>query len=263
MLQLFNDKPVTLRTLDVGADKALPYMPIIEENPSLGWRGIRITLDQPEIFLIQVRAMLRANAATSNLSILLPMITSIEELDEARKLIHRAELEVEASLGYELPKLRLGVMVEVPSMLFMFKHLATRVDFISVGTNDLTQYLLAVDRNNTRVASLYDSLHPAVLQALDMIAKETRHYGLGLALCGEMAGDPHCVALLVGLGYRHLSMNGRSVARVKYLLRHLDKEDVEALARGCIEAQTAADVRHQVTDFMEKIGMGGLIRGGR
>ena len=263
MLQLFNDKPVTLRTLDVGADKPLPYMPISEENPSLGWRGIRITLDQPEIFLIQVRAMLRANAATSNLSILLPMITSIEELDEARKLIERAEREVETSLGYELPELRLGVMVEVPSMLFMFKHLATRVDFISVGTNDLTQYLLAVDRNNTRVASLYDSLHPAVLQALDMIAKETRHYGIDLALCGEMAGDPHCVALLVGLGYRHLSMNGRSVARVKYLLRHIEKEDAEALAKASTQAQTAAEVRQQVTEFMEKRGMGGLIRGGR
>jgi len=263
MLQLFNDKPVTLRTLDVGADKPLPYMPIIEENPSLGWRGIRITLDQPEIFLIQVRAMLRANAATSNLSILLPMITSIEELDEARKLIQRAESEVEASLGYELPELRLGVMVEVPSMLFMFKHLASRVDFISVGTNDLTQYLLAVDRNNTRVASLYDSLHPAVLSALDMIAKETKHYGIDLALCGEMAGDPQCVALLVGLGYRHLSMNGRSVARVKYLLRHIEREGAEALARASIKAQTAAEVRQQVTEFMEKRGMGGLIRGGR
>lgn len=263
MLQLFNNKPVTLRTLDVGADKPLPYMPISEENPSLGWRGIRITLDQPEIFLIQVRAMLRANAATSNLSILLPMITSIEELDEARKLIERAEREVEASLGYALPELRLGVMVEVPSMLFMFKHLATRVDFISVGTNDLTQYLLAVDRNNTRVANLYDSLHPAVLQALDMIAKETRHYGIDLALCGEMAGDPHCVALLVGLGYRHLSMNGRSVARVKYLLRNIEKEEAEALAKACILARTAAEVRQQVTEFMEKREMGGLIRGGR
>jgi len=263
MLQLFNDKPVTLRTLDVGADKPLPYMPISEENPSLGWRGIRITLDQPEIFLIQVRAMLRANAATSNLSILLPMITSIEELDEARKLIQRAEREVEESLGYELPELRLGVMVEVPSMLFMFKHLATRVDFISVGTNDLTQYLLAVDRNNTRVANLYDSLHPAVLQALDMIAKETKRYDIDLALCGEMAGDPRCVALLVGLGYRHLSMNGRSVARVKYLLRHIEREEAEALAQACIESQTADQVRQQVTEFMEKRELGGLIRGGR
>lgn len=263
MLQLFNGKPVTLRTLDVGADKPLSYMPIIEENPSLGWRGIRITLDQPEIFLIQVRAMLRANAATGNLSILLPMITSIEELDEARTLIQRAEREVEASLGYALPQLRLGIMVEVPSMVFMFKHLMGRVDFISVGTNDLTQYLLAVDRNNTRVANLYDSLHPAVLRALAMIAEESKRYAIDLAVCGEMAGDPRCIALLVGLGYRHLSMNGRSVARVKYLLRHLDRAEVEALARRCIEADTAAHVRQQVTEFMSQHGIGSLIGGGR
>jgi len=263
MLQLFNDKPVILRTLDVGADKPLPYMPISEENPCLGWRGIRITLDQPEIFLIQVRAMLRANVATGNLSILLPMITSIEEIDEARRLIQRAEKEVEESLGYPLPKLRLGVMVEVPSMVFMFHHLASRVDFISVGTNDLTQYLLAVDRNNTRVANLYDSLHPAMLRALAMIARQSHEHKIDLCLCGEMAGDPLCAALLVGLGYRHLSMNGRSVSRVKYLLRNIDLSEAEDLAEVCLNAQTSAKVRQQVAAFMESRGMGGLIRGGR
>ncbi|RJT27467.1 phosphoenolpyruvate--protein phosphotransferase [Buttiauxella izardii] len=263
MLQMFNEKPVTLRTLDVGADKQLPYMPISEENPCLGWRGIRITLDQPEIFLVQVRAMLRANAATGNLSILLPMITSIDEIDEARRLIDRAGREVEEVLGYELPKPRIGVMVEVPSMVFMLGHLASRVDFISVGTNDLTQYLLAVDRNNTRVASLYDSLHPAMLRALNHIAKEAERHGIDLCLCGEMAGDPMCVALLVGMGYRHLSMNGRSVARVKYLLRHINLEEAQLLAQRSIEAQLATEVRHQVASFMERRGMGGLIRGGR
>ncbi|EOW6512570.1 phosphoenolpyruvate--protein phosphotransferase [Cronobacter malonaticus] len=262
MLQMFNDKPVTLRTLDVGADKQLPYMPISEENPCLGWRGIRITLDQPEIFLIQVRAMLRANAATGNLSILLPMITSIDEVDEARRLIDRAGREMEEMLGYEIPKPRLGVMVEVPSMLFMLPHLASRVDFISVGTNDLTQYLLAVDRNNTRVASLYDSLHPAVLRALKMIALEAQRLGIDLCLCGEMAGDPMCVALLVGMGYHHLSMNGRSVARVKYLLRHITLEEAETLSARSLESQSATEVRHQVAAFMERRGMGGLIRGG-
>ncbi|HKM97605.1 MAG TPA: phosphoenolpyruvate--protein phosphotransferase [Buttiauxella sp.] len=263
MLQMFNEKPVTLRTLDVGADKQLPYMPISEENPCLGWRGIRITLDQPEIFLVQVRAMLRANAATGNLSILLPMITSIDEIDEARRLIDRAGREVEEVLGYELPKLRIGIMVEVPSMVFMLGHLASRVDFISVGTNDLTQYLLAVDRNNTRVASLYDSLHPAMLRALNHIAKEAERNGIDLCLCGEMAGDPMCVALLIGLGYRHLSMNGRSVARVKYLLRHISLDEVQILAQRSLEAQLATEVRHQVASFMERRGMGGLIRGGR
>ncbi|OAT30172.1 phosphocarrier protein kinase/phosphorylase [Buttiauxella brennerae ATCC 51605] len=263
MLQMFNEKPVTLRTLDVGADKQLPYMPISEENPCLGWRGIRITLDQPEIFLVQVRAMLRANAATGNLSILLPMITSIDEIDEARRLIDRAGREVEEVLGYELPKPRIGIMVEVPSMVFMMGHLASRVDFISVGTNDLTQYLLAVDRNNTRVASLYDSLHPAMIRALSHIAKEAERNGIDLCLCGEMAGDPMCVALLVGMGYRHLSMNGRSVARVKYLLRHISLEEVQLLAQRSLEAQLATEVRHQVASFMERRGMGGLIRGGR
>src|SRR5690606_8389862 len=149
-----------------GADKQLPYMPISEENPCLGWRGIRITLDQPEIFLVQVRAMLRANAATGNLSILLPMISSIDEIDEARRLIDRAGREVEEMLGYPIPVPPIGVMIEVPSMVFMLPNLARRVDFISVGTNDLAQYLLAVDRNNTRVANLYDNLHPAMLRVL-------------------------------------------------------------------------------------------------
>ena len=262
MLQMFNDKPVTLRTLDVGADKQLPYMPISEENPCLGWRGIRITLDQPEIFLIQVRAMLRANAATGNLSILLPMITNLEEVDEARRLIDRAGREVEEMIGYAIPKPRIGIMLEVPSMIFMLPNLANRVDFISVGTNDLTQYVLAVDRNNTRVASMYDSLHPGMIRVLSMIVQEAERYGIDLRLCGEMAGDPMCVTILVGLGFRHLSMNGRSVARVKYLLRNIDLEDAETLARRSLDAQMATEVRHQVAAFMERRGLGGLIRGG-
>ena len=262
MLQMFNDKPVTLRTLDVGADKQLPYMPISEENPCLGWRGIRITLDQPEIFLIQVRAMLRANAATGNLSILLPMITNLEEVDEARRLIDRAGREVEEMIGYAIPKPRIGIMLEVPSMIFMLPNLVNRVDFVSVGTNDLTQYVLAVDRNNTRVANMYDSLHPGIIRVLSMIVQEAERYGIDLRLCGEMAGDPMCVTILVGLGFRHLSMNGRSVARVKYLLRNIDLEDAETLARRSLDAQMATEVRHQVAAFMERRGLGGLIRGG-
>ena len=263
MLQLYPQKPVTLRTLDIGADKQLPYMPISEENPCLGWRGIRITLDQPEIFLIQVRAMLRANAGTGNLGILLPMITSIEEVDEAKRLIDRAGREVEEMLGYVLPQPRLGVMIEVPSMIFMLPYLTSRVDFISVGTNDLTQYLLAVDRNNTRVASLYDSLHPAMLQVLRQILMQATESGLQVSLCGEMAGDPMGALLLVGLGYRNLSMNGRSVARIKYLLRNIELADAQALAARVLTAQMTTDVRHLTAAFMERRGLGGLIRGGK
>jgi len=262
MLQMFNDKPVTLRTLDIGADKQLPYMPISEENPCLGWRGIRVTLDQPEIFLVQVRAMLRANAASGNLSILLPMITNIDEVDEARRLIERAGREVEEMIGYAIPKPRIGVMLEVPSMVFMISHLVNRVDFISIGTNDLTQYILAVDRNNTHVANMYDSLNPAVLRALSMIARETERLGIELCLCGEMAGDPMCVAVLIGMGFNHLSMNGRSVARIKYLLRRIDFAEAQILTNRALDAQQATEVRHQIAAFMERRGLGGLIRGG-
>ncbi len=263
MLQLFNNKSVTLRTLDIGADKQLPYMPISEENPSLGWRGIRLTLDQPDIFLVQVRAMLRANAASGNLNILLPMVTSIDEIDDARKLIERAGHEVEEMLGYVIPRPKIGIMIEVPSMVFLIPQVARSVDFISVGSNDLTQYLLAVDRNNTRVANLYDPLHPSVLQALYHISAEARRYHLPMSLCGEMAGDPMCVALLIGMGFRHLSMNGKNVPRVKYLLRHLDCSETEQLAEQVLQASTASEVRYQVVVFMERRGLGGLIRGGR
>ena len=263
MLQLYPHKPVALRTLDIGSDKQLPYMPISEENPCLGWRGIRITLDQPEIFLIQVRAMLRANVSTGNLGILLPMITSLEEIDEAKRLIERAGREVEEMLGYAIPQPRIGIMLEVPSMIFLIPYLATRVDFISVGTNDLTQYLLAVDRNNTRVASLYDSLHPAMLQVLKHIIEQGTAAGLSVSLCGELAGDPMGALLLVGMGYRNLSMNGRSVARIKYLLRHIELAEAQSLTQRVLSAQMATEVRHQVSAFMERRGMGGLIRGGR
>ncbi len=192
-----------------------------------------------------------------------PMVTSLEEVDEAKRLIDRAGREVEEVLGYAIPKPKIGVMLEVPSMIFLIPHLAGRVDFISVGTNDLTQYLLAVDRNNTRVASLYDSLHPAMLQVLKLIAEQGKAAGLQLSLCGELAGDPMGALLLVGMGYRNLSMNGRSVARIKYLLRHIDLADAEVLAFRVLNTQMTTEVRHLVAAFMERRGMGGLIRGGR
>ncbi|MGL4860314.1 MAG: phosphoenolpyruvate--protein phosphotransferase, partial [Enterobacteriaceae bacterium] len=262
MLTLFPDRPVTLRTLDIGADKQLPYMPLNEENPSLGWRGIRITLDQPDLFMAQVRAMLRAHADTGNLQILLPMVTSVEEIDSARTLLDRAWNEVCEMLQQPVVRPPLGIMLEVPSMLFLIDHLPGRVDFISVGSNDLTQYLLAVDRNNTRVAALYDGLHPAVLHGLQHIIQAAGLVNLPVSLCGEMAGDPISVLLLIGMGYRSLSMNSRNVARIKYLLRRFDLQELEILSKQVFQEPFVATARKRVIDFMEQRGLSGLVRAG-
>ncbi len=262
MLHLFADKPVVLRILDIGADKQLPYMPISEENPCLGWRGIRIMLDQPEIFLIQLRAMLRANVNINNLKILLPMVTSIEEVDEALSLIQRAKQEIEQMIGREIAMPPIGVMLEVPSLVFLIPQLRSRIDFISIGTNDLTQYLLAVDRNNTHVAAIYDNLHPAVIRFLKMAFDECHKMDIPISVCGEMAGHPLGALVLLGLGYRNLSMSGRSVPRIKYLVGHLSPEMIAPLVSAVLLAETSAEVKKLATDFIEQCGIGGLVRGG-
>ncbi len=262
ILSFFPNKPVVLRALDIGADKQLPYMPINEENPCLGWRGIRILLDQPEIFLIQLRAMLKANLEFKNLKILLPMVTSIDEIEEAKALLLRACAEVSREMKCECILLPVGIMLEVPSLVFMLPQLAHRVDFISIGTNDLTQYLLAVDRNNTHVALLYDNLHPALLRSLNIIALECQRYQLPVSVCGEMAGTPMGALLLIGLGFRQLSMSGRSLPRVKYLLRHLDPAILQPFMQQVLKAETAIEIKKLSADFMERQGLGGLIRGG-
>lgn len=188
-LEKFAPRPVTMRTLDIGGDKALPYFPIEEENPFLGWRGIRVTLDHPEIFLVQVRAMLRAAQGLGNLRIMLPMVTCMHEVEAAWEQIDRAVNELqEEGLNVERPPV--GIMVEVPAAVYLTRRFARKVDFISVGSNDLTQYLLAVDRNNPRVAGLYAPYHPAVLRVLQFIAQEARKERKPVSICGEVAADP-------------------------------------------------------------------------
>jgi phosphotransferase system enzyme I (PtsP) len=266
ILSTYRDKQVVMRTLDVGGDKPLPYLAIEEDNPFLGWRGIRFTLDHPEIFLIQVRAMLKASIGLENMDILLPMISGIAELDESKVLIERAFVEVAKyaeEQGKELKRPRIGIMIEVPSILYQLSALKGKVDFISVGSNDLTQYLLAVDRNNSRVASVYDALHPAVLHAMKHIIDTSRGLNIPVSVCGELAGDPIGALLLVGMGYRSLSMNTRNVARIKYILRHISVNEMEQLSRFALQATFADDVRAQTTEFVDERGLGGFIRAGK
>ncbi|OBU40779.1 phosphoenolpyruvate--protein phosphotransferase [Photobacterium damselae] len=266
MLTTYAPMPVVMRTLDIGGDKPLPYLPIEEDNPFLGWRGIRFTLDHPEIFTIQVRAMLQASIGLNNLDILLPMISSVGEIEEAKELIDKAYQDVllqAQGRGLSLSYPRIGIMIEVPSMLYQLDALQGRVDFISVGSNDLTQYLLAVDRNNARVASVYDPLHPAVLHALHHIVQSSNRLKIPVSLCGELAGDPLGAVLLVGMGYRSLSMNTRSMAKIKYMLKHLTIADMESLAQSVLSVYFAQDVRVQTVQFLEHHGLGGLVRAGK
>ena len=229
-LVAFAPSPVTMRTLDIGGDKALTYFPINEENPFLGWRGIRVTLDHPEIFLVQVRAMLKASEGLDNLRIMLPMISNISEVEDSLHLIYRVYHEVrEEGIDVKMPPI--GVMIEVPSAIFQVKEISERVDFISVGSNDLTQYMLAVDRNNPRVASLYHSFHPAVLQALYKIVCDAHAVGKQAGICGELAGDPGGAILLTAMGYDVLSMNAVNLPKVKSVLRSISLSWAEDLLR--------------------------------
>jgi phosphotransferase system enzyme I (PtsP) len=262
VLKAFHPRPVIIRTLDIGGDKPLPYFPLEEQNPFLGWRGIRITLDHPEIFLTQLRAMLRAASGLDNLKLLLPMISHVDEVDEALLLIQRAHDELSEE-GYEVSMPKIGVMIEVPAAVYQVEALARRVDFLSVGTNDLTQYLLAVDRNNGHVADLYDDLHPAVIRALIQIVEGARVYRREVSVCGEMAGNPATAVLLLGMGVDSLSMNGGSLSRVKWVLRSVSLARAKALLQAALRCERAAEVKALLRNALEEMGLGGLMRAGK
>ncbi len=262
VVESFSPKPVVLRTLDIGGDKSLPYFPIEEENPFLGWRGMRITLDHPEIFLVQLRAMLRASSGYNNLRLLLPMISTVGELDDALVLVRQAYRELLGE-GVDLVKPTVGVMVEVPSLVYQIDAVAKRVDFISVGTNDLTQYLLAVDRNNSRVAGLYDSLSPALILALKAVLEGARRQGIPVGVCGEMAGDPAAVLVLMGLNIDSLSMSVSSLARIKWVVRNFTRAKARLLLEQALKLENAQEVRAHLVRALEQAGLGGLVRAGK
>ncbi|WP_420588993.1 phosphoenolpyruvate--protein phosphotransferase [Bacterioplanoides sp.] len=257
-LETFAPAPVTMRTLDIGGDKALTYFPINEANPFLGWRGIRVTLDHPEIFLVQVRAMLKASEGLNNLRIMLPMISHTSEVDEALHLIYRAHAEVQEE-GFQVEMPEVGVMIEVPGAVYQIKELAQRVDFLSVGSNDLTQYLLAVDRNNPRVADLYQAFHPAVLTALKTIAEGAREQNTPVSVCGELAGNPLGAVLLIAMGYDMLSMNSTNLPKVKSIMRGVSLEWARELLDEVMQMDSAPIIVATIQLSLEKAGFGRII----
>ena len=236
-------RPIVVRTLDVGGDKSLPAFPLPkEENPFLGWRGIRIGLSRPEILLPQLRALLRAGAA-SEVRIMLPMITTIAELRQARALLAQAQAQLAAEGLPYTTTAQLGIMIEVPAAALMADALACEADFFSIGTNDLTQYTLACDRTNNRVAALYQPLEPAVLRLIAMTCAAAQRHGRHVAVCGEMSGDPRYTALLIGLGISELSCAPAALPTVREAVRATSLVAAQELAQAALAAGSLAEVR--------------------
>ena len=258
LLESFFPKRVNMRTLDAGGDKALPYFSVEEENPALGWRGIRITLDYPEILLTQMRALFRANAGLENAQILLPMISGVSELKEALAIIHRAFDEVRG-MGIESAFPAIGIMIEVPSIIYLISEISPYVDFFSVGSNDLTQYMLAVDRNNAEVSERYDSLHPAMLRALRTVITLAHQADKPVNLCGEMAGDPMAALLLLAMGFDSLSMNAISLPRIKWVIRSFAHAEAQDLLTEILGMEDTRSIRERLIDVLEQAGLGVLV----
>ena len=243
LLEALAPQPVVVRTLDLGGGKAVRGLDEQEEeNPVLGLRGIRLTLARTDIFRSQLRALFRA-AAFGNLRIMVPMVTAVEEIRAFRGLCADVCAELEAEGLDHRRDIDVGAMVEVPAAVLVARQLAAEVDFLSIGTNDLIQYALAVDRTNERVTDLYQPLHPAVLGMIRMVVEAGRRQRVPVSLCGEMAASPECVPLLLGLGLRELSMSPRNIPPTKEVVRTVDVGDAEDLARRCVASATAGEVR--------------------
>lgn len=247
-------KPVVFRALDIGGDKTLPYLRRPEEeNPALGWRAIRMSLDRPALFRTQVRAFLRA-AAGRDLRIMVPMVSAAHEMDAVRVLVDK-EVALLSHRGYEKPKsLKLGAMVEVPSLLYELDQLMPKVDFVSVGSNDLMQFMFAADRGNALVSRRFDPLTPAPLRALKMLVKAAKKHKIPLNLCGEMAGRPLDAMALIGLGFRAISMAPASIGPVKTMILALDANDVTAVLEDMMQ-KNVPHIRDELKRFAEKSGI--------
>jgi phosphoenolpyruvate-protein kinase (PTS system EI component) len=236
-------RPLIVRTLDVGGDKPLPYLPVPPEaNPFLGLRGLRLGLARPDVLRTQLRAILRV-AADHPVKVMFPMVTSLAELRAARALLEEARHEVDGAGGRLPSNLEVGIMVEVPAVALTAEVFAADVDFFSIGTNDLTQYTLAAERGNERVAGFADALHPAVLRLIRMTAQGAASYQRMVGVCGEIAGDPVAVPILVGLGVRELSAAPPAVPRVKRAVREIDLGSARTQADRALALDSAEAVR--------------------
>jgi phosphotransferase system enzyme I (PtsP) len=254
VLDLAGDRPVTFRSLDIGGDKVLPYMEAAaEENPAMGWRAIRIALDRPSLLRQQLRAFIRA-AAGKRLRVMFPMVAALDEYVAARGMLD-LELERVGKRHGEMPSVvEVGIMLEVPALLWQLPELLPRVDFISVGTNDLAQFLFAADRGNVRLAERYDPLSPPLVRVLSEIARACRAHRCAVALCGEMAGDPLGAMALIGLGYRNLSMAPAALGPVKAMIRSLDLASLEEFL-GTQAARGSGSLRGTLRDFAQDHGV--------
>ncbi len=240
--------PVVIRTMDLGGDKLSHVLEVPPEaNPFLGWRGIRICLDTPDLFKTQLRALLRAGVH-GEAQILLPMISSLNELRRIRVLLEETKDELRAAGRPFAEHCKLGIMVEVPSVALMADRFADEVDFFSLGTNDLTQYALAVDRGMSKVAWLYDPFHPAVLRLIKMVADSGQRTNTPVSICGEMAGDPLATTLLIGLGLDCLSLSPGLIPEVKEVIRAIRAEKAQQIASECLAMDTGAEVRRHLED---------------
>jgi phosphotransferase system enzyme I (PtsP) len=256
VLDAAGDKPVTFRTLDIGGDKVLPYMRNVEEeNPALGWRAIRLGLDRPGLLRSQVRALLRA-AGGRDLKIMFPMIATVEEFDEAKSLVER-ELTHLRRHSHKLPeRVEVGTMLEVPSLLYQLDELLDRVDFLSVGSNDLVQFFYAADRGNSRVADRFDAISAPVLRALKSIVDKGRAYAKPVTLCGELASKPLGALALVAIGYRSFSLSPSAVGPVKAMLLELNARKAEALIQPLIESPARSlQIRERLKAFASEQGL--------
>jgi phosphotransferase system enzyme I (PtsI) len=240
---------VIFRTFDVGGDKIVPDMPP-EENPFLGWRGIRVMLDREDIFLAQLRAILRASTR-KNVRIMFPMISTVEEIRQAKVLLGRAQADLAARGIPTDPAVKVGVMIEVPSAAIMADQIAAEVDFLSIGTNDLIQYLMAVDRDNTAVATLYQQFHPAVLRTIKMIVDAGHKRNVWVGMCGEMAGDPLATVLLVGMGLDELSVGPAVLPEIKKIIRTISYRGARRVAEKALAMDDAAEIRAYLSSIIK------------